>query len=257
MSQGRRESSVGLRHAVGDVALGVTAFFLVAALAYVAIAGVARTVFGPDAGPSGIYVLLALMAGWQSTRSTLALRKKQRRESLNAQRDALLRSGRCPTCDYDLTGNVSGKCPECGSPVMAREESHAGGAGGPESTKARYTVADFLLGASAFLIVATLAFVAFWALAERWLGPEAVSPGVAALLASIPAWYAARGIMAARRKRRGKFARAHRHAQPGSEGCRTCDHDLTATTDICSECEEPAWDRPNQPGTSPDRPRNE
>jgi hypothetical protein len=23
----------------------------------------------------------------------------------------------CPTCEYDLTGNVSGICPECGSPV--------------------------------------------------------------------------------------------------------------------------------------------
>ncbi len=257
MSQGRRETTVGPGHAVGDFALGVTAFFLVAALAYVAIAGVARTVFGPDVGSSGTYVLLALMVGWHSTRSTLALRNKQRRDCLNAQRDALLRSGRCPTCDYDLTGNVSGKCPECGSPVIAVEEQHAGLAGSPESTKSRYTVADFLVGASAFLIVATLAFVAFWALAERWFGPEAVSAGVAALLASIPAWYAARGIMAARRKRRGKFARAHGRAQPGSEGCRTCDHDLTATADICSGCEEPVGDRRNQHGTSPDRPRNE
>jgi len=25
--------------------------------------------------------------------------------------------GRCLTCDYDLTGNVSGRCPECGEPV--------------------------------------------------------------------------------------------------------------------------------------------
>ncbi len=26
--------------------------------------------------------------------------------------------GRCPTCDYDLTGNQSGVCPECGSRAM-------------------------------------------------------------------------------------------------------------------------------------------
>jgi hypothetical protein len=25
-----------------------------------------------------------------------------------------LLQGRCPTCGYDLTGNVSGRCPECG-----------------------------------------------------------------------------------------------------------------------------------------------
>jgi hypothetical protein len=27
------------------------------------------------------------------------------------------REGRCRSCDYDLTGNVSGTCPECGTPV--------------------------------------------------------------------------------------------------------------------------------------------
>jgi hypothetical protein len=26
------------------------------------------------------------------------------------------RAGRCTACDYDLTGNVSGVCPECGKP---------------------------------------------------------------------------------------------------------------------------------------------
>jgi hypothetical protein len=36
-------------------------------------------------------------------------------------------AGHCPTCSYDLTGNVSGICPECGTPVpptaMATTES--------------------------------------------------------------------------------------------------------------------------------------
>lgn len=26
--------------------------------------------------------------------------------------------GRCATCGYDLTGNVSGRCPECGLPIQ-------------------------------------------------------------------------------------------------------------------------------------------
>ena len=37
-----------------------------------------------------------------------------RREALSRRR---IRSGLCPACDYDLTGNVSGTCPECGTEV--------------------------------------------------------------------------------------------------------------------------------------------
>ena len=37
-----------------------------------------------------------------------------RRESLRARFDA---GPRCPRCCYDLTGNVSGRCPECGTDV--------------------------------------------------------------------------------------------------------------------------------------------
>ena len=30
-------------------------------------------------------------------------------------------NGRCQKCGYDLTGNVSGRCAECGMPVPAAE----------------------------------------------------------------------------------------------------------------------------------------
>lgn len=30
----------------------------------------------------------------------------------------------CETCGYDLTGNVSGVCPECGTPVSGRPIGH-------------------------------------------------------------------------------------------------------------------------------------
>jgi hypothetical protein len=43
-------------------------------------------------------------------------------------RNHLLETGpryRCLTCGYDLTGNVSGVCPECGEPV-GREKQHRG-----------------------------------------------------------------------------------------------------------------------------------
>jgi hypothetical protein len=34
-------------------------------------------------------------------------------------RDRKLRPGHCRKCDYDLTGNTSGRCPECGEPIPA------------------------------------------------------------------------------------------------------------------------------------------
>ena len=37
--------------------------------------------------------------------------------------------GRCLECGYDLTGNVSGVCPECATPVYARPSSHHSTAG--------------------------------------------------------------------------------------------------------------------------------
>ncbi|HXE55277.1 MAG TPA: hypothetical protein VN541_19795 [Tepidisphaeraceae bacterium] len=39
---------------------------------------------------------------------TMGVRRRRRR-----------RLGLCPACGYDLTGNVSGVCPECGKPVRS------------------------------------------------------------------------------------------------------------------------------------------
>jgi hypothetical protein len=33
--------------------------------------------------------------------------------------------GRCPNCGYNLTGNASGVCPECGTPIAQRVEATA------------------------------------------------------------------------------------------------------------------------------------
>jgi hypothetical protein len=40
----------------------------------------------------------------------------QLRRLLRSRRSA--RQGHCPTCHYDLTGNLSGTCPECGTPIV-------------------------------------------------------------------------------------------------------------------------------------------
>ncbi|HSZ60129.1 MAG TPA: hypothetical protein VK797_31080 [Tepidisphaeraceae bacterium] len=36
---------------------------------------------------------------------------------VRARLDRVARAGRCQICGYDLTGNTSGTCPECGTPV--------------------------------------------------------------------------------------------------------------------------------------------
>lgn len=35
------------------------------------------------------------------------------------------KSGVCSSCGYDLTGNVSGRCPECGTPIRHKQRRHA------------------------------------------------------------------------------------------------------------------------------------
>ena len=41
------------------------------------------------------------------------------------------RAGRCTRCGYDLTGNTSGVCPECGGATAAHRSTFVPGAGGP------------------------------------------------------------------------------------------------------------------------------
>ena len=36
---------------------------------------------------------------------------------IRRRRARLIRAGLCRSCGYDLTGNTSGVCPECGTPV--------------------------------------------------------------------------------------------------------------------------------------------
>jgi uncharacterized paraquat-inducible protein A len=49
--------------------------------------------------------------------ATVALRRAARRRRPRKPRG---RQGVCSECGYDLTGNVSGRCPECGLPVSRK-----------------------------------------------------------------------------------------------------------------------------------------
>ena len=39
------------------------------------------------------------------------------------ERERLAKAGRCARCGYDLTGNTSGICPECGTTVSQKSDS--------------------------------------------------------------------------------------------------------------------------------------
>lgn len=65
------------------------------------------------------WLTLAAVDGSYATcfAATLLLRRRTRRRSLRSRR---LVAGRCTECGYDLTGNVSGTCPECGEPTAPK-----------------------------------------------------------------------------------------------------------------------------------------
>ncbi len=67
----------------------------------------------PRQSPSLMQILLlpALLSVAFST-ALLWLRTHQRTASIRRTR-----RGQCPKCEYDLAGNTTGICPECGSPT--------------------------------------------------------------------------------------------------------------------------------------------
>jgi hypothetical protein len=63
-----------------------------------------------------LWFVAAVFAWIPAIRARTAWRARRHRSRAAA--------GRCPTCDYHLTANTSGVCPECGSPT-ARPSQHA------------------------------------------------------------------------------------------------------------------------------------
>ncbi len=57
-----------------------------------------------DLPPCHMMLLIGLSGGWTVLEFVKARWAKERQKAL---------AGRCPQCGYDLTGNVSGICPEC------------------------------------------------------------------------------------------------------------------------------------------------
>jgi hypothetical protein len=76
--------------------------------------------FPPPGGRSFISLLSA--DGWIFPLVGVAIIIYDRRR---LKRDHLYQRGVCHTCGYDLTGNTSGVCPECGTPVEGKQEASA------------------------------------------------------------------------------------------------------------------------------------
>ena len=68
----------------------------------------------------GLFVplLLGLLAGVQTCR--VSVRKNVRDFRLSSGDHAKYPPGHCQKCGYNLTGNVSGRCPECGEATHFR-----------------------------------------------------------------------------------------------------------------------------------------
>lgn len=64
-----------------------------------------------DLPPCHMMLLIGLSGTWTVIEFVMARRAKQRSWAL---------SGCCGRCGYDLTGNVSGRCPECGADAPPR-----------------------------------------------------------------------------------------------------------------------------------------
>ena len=69
--------------------------------------------FGEVAGPVGT-AIIALIGIVSTIRGF-------RRGYLGATRREWIRQGFCRRCGYNMTGNVSHTCPECGTPLPGRE----------------------------------------------------------------------------------------------------------------------------------------
>jgi len=68
-------------------------------------------------GEAMLFGLLALFCGVPLVLAGIARISEQLRDRPATQIKQRIRQGRCYKCDYDLTGNVSGHCPECGARI--------------------------------------------------------------------------------------------------------------------------------------------
>jgi len=103
----------------GDWAWTAANFVLMFFLTSVLI-GLAWRLVSPGTMPPGYMTLcIPALVGVAGCIARVRLRRRRRREEIDRRRAGRLRAGLCPRCEYNLTGNVSGRCPECGERISA------------------------------------------------------------------------------------------------------------------------------------------
>ena len=90
-------------------AVTVIAIAVLTAVAYVALSHDLSSI--PRVELLAFALFWALMIGETASGVVAVIRRKQ-------QRRHRLAHGLCLTCGYSLAGNISGVCPECGTPVI-------------------------------------------------------------------------------------------------------------------------------------------
>ncbi len=97
---------------------------LVAGIAVGVLAGRGISLLLPDVGNFGDRLLRFVMLSVGVVVPFVLLRYWYRTQTRRALRQILVAQGVaiCERCGYDLTGNVSGRCPECGAPTWAVQE---------------------------------------------------------------------------------------------------------------------------------------
>ncbi len=102
--------------------------FVVMYLLTSALIGLAWNRVSPGTMAPG-YVML-LIPPLLSVAHCMALvrrRRRRRRKLIDRRRADRLRAGLCPRCEYSLTGNVSRRCPECGTAIGDDKATDANG----------------------------------------------------------------------------------------------------------------------------------
>jgi len=106
-----------------------TVNFVVMYLLTSALIGLAWSRVSPGTMAPG-YVMLLIPPLLSAAHCTALVRKRRRRRraAIDRRRAARLRAGLCPRCEYNLTGNVTGRCPECGQVIGSEgEATHVNG----------------------------------------------------------------------------------------------------------------------------------
>ncbi|MBN1489052.1 MAG: hypothetical protein JXA69_03975 [Phycisphaerae bacterium] len=79
--------------------------------------GVFWALYSPSTFPPFSFAWLLVLLSAANALLSVRYRRRRRRKKIERQREERRTRGLCPRCEYNLTGNVSGVCSECGEVI--------------------------------------------------------------------------------------------------------------------------------------------